>query len=554
MSPNGTVQPTAEGRLCEWKITPATNVNDIDGTYSTFKQFQSTLLLDCDTKHRPGMFQFTPDRSTPDTIYYQCYTHRYLGWRITIVDNCDADKSSSRLQPSASVVKPIRTAAPPNLKVETEPREKGKIKRKPSGKVPEIKRNKPFPLPNYPQHHPNFAQHRPAPPRPGQIHHHHQQQSQPIEYEVNLPILMPNHRKAPVFDPDNEDDISPYGPLINGFGDYGSRSFVPLMGSNEMKPMAPLPALTNFYQQPQQSAQTGPARSSNVYKSSVSSASSQPVLLPLDSITSNVYGQSVAPSPVLQHNRHSLKKYGNVDHNRKRIDVGNNNKQQQQNRVNLKPKPNLVHSHQIHHELEGHRHNLNHPNMQSGFVPVHLETTAGGKLYGFNQSQNVWFKNDIYLPTVPRRHLKRPQGGKKKINTGRFGDKKSDSSNIITTETLPSKSITNLTTTTTTTTRPSTTQKDLSKLYFIPTKKTSTTITATSPPSPSNSNVWIGHEKDAAMQESQRFPVYVHNAISVSMLIMNVIETNQLLRIIDAQTRNIQSECKGGCSHISGKE
>ena len=28
---------------------------------------------------QPGILQWTPDRHTPDTVYYQCYTHRYQG-------------------------------------------------------------------------------------------------------------------------------------------------------------------------------------------------------------------------------------------------------------------------------------------------------------------------------------------------------------------------------------------------------------------------------------------------------------------------------------------
>lgn len=483
------------------------------------------------------MFKFTPDRSTPDTIYYQCYTHRYLGWKIRIVDSCESEANNVRLQPSASIVSSIRAAPPPNLKVEFEPREKGKPKMKPNSKMPEIKRGKPFPPPNYHHHHPDFSHHRPPQHKqqqhpvshPGQLHQ--PKQPQPIEYEVNLPIVMPNKRPAPVFDPNNEDDISPYGPLINGFGDYGPHSFAPIIAPSAIQPMAPVPAMTNFYPQPpKQAAQTGPARSSNVYKSAVSSSPSQPILLPLESVSANVYGQSVAPSSVLPHNRPSLKKYGNVDHNRKRIDVANNKHYQQPpRRPSNKPKPSFGHSHRIHHEApEAHRHDLpHHPSMQSGFVPVQLETTAAGKHYGLNQSQNVWFKNDLYLPTVPRRYLKRQQGGKKKINSLRFSDKRTDSKNIITAASSSSTTSTSTTSTTTTTTsttttttaRPVTLPKDLSKLYYIPKRKSTTSTTSTtaaSTPLASNSNVWVGHDKDVAVQESQRFPVYVHNAISVS--------------------------------------
>ena len=50
--------------------------------------FQRSLTLDCQ-EGQPGIIQWTPDRNTPDLVYYQCYTHRYLGWKINVVDSCD---------------------------------------------------------------------------------------------------------------------------------------------------------------------------------------------------------------------------------------------------------------------------------------------------------------------------------------------------------------------------------------------------------------------------------------------------------------------------------
>ncbi|GLJ59612.1 hypothetical protein SUGI_1515860 [Cryptomeria japonica] len=40
------------------------------------------------------MLKFAPDASTPDLIYYQCYTHRFMGWRIRVVNSCSAFMSS----------------------------------------------------------------------------------------------------------------------------------------------------------------------------------------------------------------------------------------------------------------------------------------------------------------------------------------------------------------------------------------------------------------------------------------------------------------------------
>ena len=110
---NGTILPTAQGRMCEFKITPATNVHDIAGTYDRFEDFQKTLMLDCDNG-RPGVIKFTPDRNTPDIIYYQCFTHRFLGWKIRIVDDCNEDLEDNKLLHSASMINSIKIEPPPS--------------------------------------------------------------------------------------------------------------------------------------------------------------------------------------------------------------------------------------------------------------------------------------------------------------------------------------------------------------------------------------------------------------------------------------------------------
>lgn len=84
--------PTGVGRLCNW--TP-----DVDGPpaddYQSFGAYQRTLSLKCDPGE-PGVITWTPDHNTPDTVYYQCFTHRYLGWKIHVHDSCDdSDFSAS---------------------------------------------------------------------------------------------------------------------------------------------------------------------------------------------------------------------------------------------------------------------------------------------------------------------------------------------------------------------------------------------------------------------------------------------------------------------------
>ena len=102
--------PSGTGRLCEWREDPqqpadkfssfgAYQVNTISLIVNIicnqlfvyiflFMFFQRSLTLDCQ-EGQPGIIQWTPDRNTPDLVYYQCYTHRYLGWKINVVDSCD---------------------------------------------------------------------------------------------------------------------------------------------------------------------------------------------------------------------------------------------------------------------------------------------------------------------------------------------------------------------------------------------------------------------------------------------------------------------------------
>lgn len=87
----GDAIPIGIGRLCNW--TP-----DIDGPpadeYSSFGAYQRSLTLKCE-EGEPGIITWRPDHDTPDTVYYQCFTHRYLGWKINVLDNCDHRQAQS---------------------------------------------------------------------------------------------------------------------------------------------------------------------------------------------------------------------------------------------------------------------------------------------------------------------------------------------------------------------------------------------------------------------------------------------------------------------------
>ncbi|XP_034178877.1 LOW QUALITY PROTEIN: DM13 and DOMON_DOH domain-containing protein skeletor [Osmia lignaria lignaria] len=87
----GVYRPTGVGRLCNW--VPDQNQPPADD-FSSFGAYQRTLTLVCDHGD-PGIVEWTPDKNTPDTVYYQCFTHRYLGWKINVLDSCDAGETAA---------------------------------------------------------------------------------------------------------------------------------------------------------------------------------------------------------------------------------------------------------------------------------------------------------------------------------------------------------------------------------------------------------------------------------------------------------------------------
>ncbi|KAL0134538.1 hypothetical protein PUN28_001371 [Cardiocondyla obscurior] len=77
----GYLFPTAAGRYCEWTRTTVDNPDN----YKTFKSFFETLELKCD-EGEPAKLIWTVEEDTPDLVYYQCFTHKHLGWKIHVVD------------------------------------------------------------------------------------------------------------------------------------------------------------------------------------------------------------------------------------------------------------------------------------------------------------------------------------------------------------------------------------------------------------------------------------------------------------------------------------
>ncbi|XP_032523289.2 protein Skeletor, isoforms B/C isoform X3 [Danaus plexippus] len=104
--------PTAVGRYCEWthKTTDQSAASD------TFEQYMRTLQLECNDGE-PATLNWTVAHETPDLVYYQCYTHNNLGWKIHVVDPgtpmpIPGDKSAivnEGSQPSAVIATVIST-------------------------------------------------------------------------------------------------------------------------------------------------------------------------------------------------------------------------------------------------------------------------------------------------------------------------------------------------------------------------------------------------------------------------------------------------------------
>ncbi|XP_026301104.1 protein Skeletor, isoforms B/C isoform X3 [Apis mellifera] len=87
----GVVRPTGVGRLCNW--LPDQN-QPLADDFTSFGAYQRTLTLECD-HGEPGIVEWIPDEDTPDTVYYQCFTHRYLGWKINVHDSCDVEPAGN---------------------------------------------------------------------------------------------------------------------------------------------------------------------------------------------------------------------------------------------------------------------------------------------------------------------------------------------------------------------------------------------------------------------------------------------------------------------------
>jgi hypothetical protein len=60
-------------------------VSTTPDSYDNFADYKAQLERKCKVSSPiGGKMEWMPDESTPDVVYYQCYTHRYLGWKIIV--------------------------------------------------------------------------------------------------------------------------------------------------------------------------------------------------------------------------------------------------------------------------------------------------------------------------------------------------------------------------------------------------------------------------------------------------------------------------------------
>jgi len=84
-SRRGRPKPTAAGPLCISRYPPDQD-RRLDDNFPTFRKFNRSLISDCNGVDS-AILEITPNSSWPDTVYYNSFTQRNMGWRIHIVDN-----------------------------------------------------------------------------------------------------------------------------------------------------------------------------------------------------------------------------------------------------------------------------------------------------------------------------------------------------------------------------------------------------------------------------------------------------------------------------------
>ena len=73
--------------ICQYQVSDATFLLPES---ATFQDYYNTLDRSCSQNsaitNAAMTFEFTPTKDTPDLVFYQCVTHRNLGWKINVLD------------------------------------------------------------------------------------------------------------------------------------------------------------------------------------------------------------------------------------------------------------------------------------------------------------------------------------------------------------------------------------------------------------------------------------------------------------------------------------
>lgn len=89
-----------EAPICKYQTTAAS----LAYTTGDFQGYFNTLDTSCAENstimNEAAVLTFTPNATTPDLLYYQCVTHRNLGWKIVVID-ADAPSTAAAVPVAA---------------------------------------------------------------------------------------------------------------------------------------------------------------------------------------------------------------------------------------------------------------------------------------------------------------------------------------------------------------------------------------------------------------------------------------------------------------------
>ncbi|XP_045116491.1 protein Skeletor, isoforms B/C-like isoform X1 [Portunus trituberculatus] len=89
-SVRGDSRATAAGRLCLWEH-PKELDRRKDVEFRTYEHFRNALHHECG-EGKAAVLEFKPNKSWPDTVYYNSWTGPNMGWRIHILDEINTER------------------------------------------------------------------------------------------------------------------------------------------------------------------------------------------------------------------------------------------------------------------------------------------------------------------------------------------------------------------------------------------------------------------------------------------------------------------------------